>query len=113
MGFASSSEDIEKRRADTEFCKDEPAADLRAHLVAEVDPRKFERRSAPAPKLKKSKQQLAAERKYRERERARVLAQAIEPELRAEISRLEAENAELRNLLKMRIEALRVLLSRE
>jgi hypothetical protein len=106
MGVTSTNEDIEKRRDDAKFCDHEPAADLKALLVAAADPRKFERRSAPAPKLKKSKKQLAAEKKYRDRDYRRDVATASEAELRAEVTRLKAENDELRTLLKMRIDTL-------
>ena len=109
MGAVSTSEDNEDRKTDAQFCDHEPVAELKALLVAAVEPRKFKRKSAPAPKLRKSKQQLAEEaryRKMREQHHARTVAQATEPELRAEIAQLRAENEELRTLLKMRISAL-------
>ena len=103
MGEVSTSEDNEERKIDAEFCQGEASPELKALLSAPVEPRVFGRRSAPAPQLRKSKAQLRAESRYREREYSRAVARASEAQLRREIALLKAENEELKALLKMRV----------
>ena len=67
MGVVSSLEDIERKRQEAEVSGRKSDPELKALLAAPTDKRTFERKSAPAPNLKKSKKKLKAEALYRER----------------------------------------------
>jgi hypothetical protein len=107
LGWPSSHEHDQERREAAAFDQSETADDLKALLTAAAEPQKFERHSAPAPKLKKSKSQLATERKYRERQYKHSVSEMNRLALETEIERLRAENEELRGLLIIRIDALK------
>jgi hypothetical protein len=80
MGIPSLSEDIEKRRADAQFCEHETAPDLKALLNAPQDPRKFPKRPVKRPKLRKSKAEVKQAAKYRKLQRAKQLREFRERE---------------------------------
>jgi hypothetical protein len=85
MGFVSTSEDIEQRKADLEFCEHKIAPDLRALLLAPVEHRRRLTRSAPAPMLRA--------RIKKEKKRA---PRAIRSSVARQPSQLISENARLR-----------------